>query len=136
MQFNDITDLGGWEGYTVTEIHKTDDDCHLTLTANRNQTGTCPRCHRQEIPLHDYRWRRVRELPVFSWPTILHVERRPEYVNIVVGFFDIIHATFSRAGFNTSKSDERYFRVSRLPHRSGCLRFASSSTEFRCANML
>jgi len=76
VQFNDITDLGGWEGYSVTEIHKSDDDCHLTLTAYRNQTGICPQCQRQGLPLHDYRWRRIHELPVFGIPVILHVERR------------------------------------------------------------
>ena len=64
------------------------------------------------------------------------IEPPPEYVNIVVGFFDIYYATFSREGFNTSKSEDLYFRASRLPHRSGCLRFASSMTSFRRANIL
>lgn len=76
MQFNDITELGGWEGYFVSGITEIDDIVHLTLKAQRNQPGTCPHCQKQNLKIHDYRWRAVHELPAFGKPVILHVERR------------------------------------------------------------
>jgi len=76
VQINDITELGEWEGYSVTENHKSGNVYHLTMRAIGNRSGICPKCQKRGITLHDYRWRKVHDLPIFGSPVSLHVQRR------------------------------------------------------------
>ena len=74
-------------------------------------------------------------VPSFSRPRVSDDNPYTEYVNIVVVFFDITYAISSRTGLRTSASGTRYFRVARLPHRSGHLCFASAIMLLRLANI-
>lgn len=76
MQVNDIGDLGGWEGYQVASFENDGTTATIKLQSRRNSPGTCPKCGRNTDHIHDYRWRRVRDLPLFGTTITLEVERR------------------------------------------------------------
>lgn len=76
VQFNLITELDCWEGYSATAVTDEDEGIHITLASRREYPAVCPRCGKGNLPVHDYRWRKIRELPIFGKPVLLHVERR------------------------------------------------------------
>lgn len=76
MQVNDISDLGGWEGFQATDFENDGTTVAITLRSRRNHMGTCPKCGCRTNHVHDYRWRKVRDLPIFGMAVTLEVERR------------------------------------------------------------
>lgn len=76
MQVNDIGDLGGWEGYRVIDFENDGATATIKLQSQRNRFAACPKCGRRTDRAHDYRWRRVRDLPLFGLTVSLLVERR------------------------------------------------------------
>jgi transposase len=76
VQINDISDLGGWEGYRVVGVEQGSAGTAITLQSQRGRFGVCPKCGDRTSQVHDYRWRTVRDLPLFGSPITLKVERR------------------------------------------------------------
>lgn len=65
-----ISRLGGWEGYELieewTERRGTDSWCVLKLEPIRGHVRCCSGCGERTPAIHDWRLRRVRDLPVFE----------------------------------------------------------------------
>lgn len=76
MQLNDIAEFCGWEGYRAIEVENEENGLVIRLGACRDRPGRCPHCKRTTWHVHDYRWREVRDLPVFGKGVFLEVERR------------------------------------------------------------
>lgn len=76
MQVNDISEIGGWEGYLVVDFKNDGATAAIRLLCNRKQVGICPKCGCRTDHVHDYRWRKIRDLPLFGEPVVLSVERR------------------------------------------------------------
>jgi len=76
VQINDITDLVDWEGYQAIDVESEPRGLVIRLRSRRGYPGRCPRCGHATGHVHDYRWREVRDLPVFGQGVFLQVERR------------------------------------------------------------
>lgn len=74
-----ISRLGGWEGYELieewTERRGTDSWCVLKLQPIRGYVRYCGGCGERTQAIHDWRLRRVRDLPVFEHRIELLVPR-------------------------------------------------------------
>lgn len=79
MRFNDITDLGDWKGYYVSEYTKNEHpapNITIHLKPEKSASTTCPVCGKTTTKIHETTVRRVRDLPLFNRFVTLEIERR------------------------------------------------------------
>ncbi|MCD9031745.1 transposase family protein [Luteimonas sp. Y-2-2-4F] len=75
-----MAQLGGWEGYEVSNWHREQRGAAswlvIAVVAPSGAPGCCSGCGQPVASVHDRRWRRIRDLPIFGDPVELRVQRR------------------------------------------------------------
>lgn len=73
---DDMRHLPFWEGFTVTRFQRHADALHLDLEPTPDTPPRCSGCQRVGSPVHEYRWRTLRDLPILGHPVWLRVRLR------------------------------------------------------------
>ncbi len=84
MDYDQVTEiLGGWEGYELESGRRIDSgsegrsgQVELKLRLDGGCGGTCSGCGQPAEAVHEYAWRRIRDLPILDCRTYITFQRR------------------------------------------------------------
>ena len=84
MDYDQVTEiLGGWEGYELESGRRIDSgsevqsgQVELKLMLDGGCGGACSGCGRPAEAVHEYTWRRIRDLPILDCRTYITFQRR------------------------------------------------------------
>lgn len=68
--------LGTWEGYALSDAHGDDREVVLELAGRPGGQMSCGECDERVSSVHEYTWRRVRDLPILGKRTVIRFQRR------------------------------------------------------------
>lgn len=65
-----------WEGFHVADLRVEETTVHIELEPDPTATLRCSRCRRNDLPVHEYCRRRIRDLPMLGKAVLLEVTLR------------------------------------------------------------